>query len=530
MEIQRVQLTVTIPDIPTIPNEEGKGVDCSVKKSSHFSKSSRTFFTSLLLLFAQLGMEEPNHHLPISSCSSSNTSINGCPSVSSSSSSSHSSSGQVQEEEEQNQQENHQQEQQQQEEEVQHHQEQQHQASSSRGVNIGMRDALSSDMRDDSWSCLVMLVTFWFFASMTLILGFYGPVNLEVGPNCSRLLEANSYFINKIKVEQLGGPAKGLMLYGFHSPPPLDVETTWSETHNEWIFFLNEGSEINITYSVKSPSTLLFLVIAAGKESLIEWTENPSYPNITLSWNVINGTGAVQQKIYMSSDHYVAVGNLNPNEVEVQVNLTIQALMYNTTEAYYKCSLTNGPCASRLSFLGTDVAALTSSGPKQDPPSGDWYVKLWYGQRWISYLLGSGVMTILVLLVFKICVKCHSSVGPGPGYQPAVGGSERTPLLVNKDDDLSSWSSSYDSVSHDEEDLEDSIAVDSLEGKQLKDGENSNPRRLCVICYDAPRDCFFLPCGHCATCFTCGTRIAEEAGICPICRRKMKKVRKIFAV
>jgi len=109
--------------------------------------------------------------------------------------------------------------------------------------------------------------------------------------------------------------------------------------------------------------------------------------------------------------------------------------------------------------------------------------------------------------------------------------SERGPLLSQKDDDLSSWGSSYDSVSQDDEDLEDGIAVDSLEGKPLKDSEyNNNIRRLCAICFDAPRDCFFLPCGHCVACFACGTRVAELAGTCPICRRNMKKVRRIFTV
>lgn len=84
--------------------------------------------------------------------------------------------------------------------------------------------------------------------------------------------------------------------------------------------------------------------------------------------------------------------------------------------------------------------------------------------------------------------------------------SERAPLLSNKDD-LSSWGSSYDSASNDEEDLENFLAVGSLEGKSLGEGENSNnTRRLCAICFDAPRDCFFLPCGHCVACFACGTR------------------------
>ena len=84
--------------------------------------------------------------------------------------------------------------------------------------------------------------------------------------------------------------------------------------------------------------------------------------------------------------------------------------------------------------------------------------------------------------------------------------SERAPLLSPKDDDLLSWGSSYDSISHDEEELDEGLAVASLDGKPPNEGEANSSHRLCVICFDGPRDCFFLPCGHCAACFTCGTR------------------------
>lgn len=143
----------------------------------------------------------------------------------------------------------------------------------------------------------------------------------------------------------------------------------------------------------------------------------------------------------------------------------------------------------------------------------------------------AGGMTVLMLLVFNFLNKFQFNrqlrIGvPLGGTQP-----ETSPLLPDKDDDLSSWDSSYDSASHDEEDAQDKLGVGGLDGKPKKDGENnSNPKRLCTICFDAPRDCFFLPCGHCVACFTCGTRILEEDGTCPICSRNMKKVRKIFTV
>ncbi|KDO66889.1 hypothetical protein CISIN_1g0435821mg, partial [Citrus sinensis] len=215
----------------------------------------------------------------------------------------------------------------------------------------------------------------------------------------------------------------------------------------------------------------------------------------------------------------------------MQLNFTMNVLVYNASKAYYRCSLGSGLCSLSLDPLGTTSAILTSPGPTKGTSSAKWYVKLSYGPRWITYFAGLGAMTILMFLAFRYCNMCRTTSGDGTGFQATDRGSQSPPLLSHKDDGLSSWGSSYDSVSHDEQDLEDWLPVNSLEGTSLNEGEiNSNPRHLQVICCDAPRDCFFLPCGHCAGCFTCGTRIAEEGGTCPICRKKIKKVRKIFTV
>lgn len=407
-------------------------------------------------------------------------------------------------------------------------------------MNISIPDGSSTEMRDDVWSCLVVLVTFWFFASVTLIFGFYGSVNTHLGPNCSRLLKTNPFFVQSIRAEEIEEQKPGPILYGFYNPPPLDVEVHWTERHNaiipanyhkEFIYFLNEGSSVDIIYNVKSQgSSPLSLVIAQGKESLIEWIEDPSYPNTTLSWNIIYGSGKIQQTISKPSNYYIAVGNLDSEEAEVELTLTVNALLYNTTQAYYKCSPVNNVCSLKVFITGTNAAVLTSPHPIEGSDN-NWNVRLSYGPRWITYFAGSGIMTVLILLAFRFLNMSQNTAEDGTGFQAGEGGTERAPLLVHKDDDVSSRGSSYDSVSHDEEDLEEQIAASSVEGQQTTDGENiNNPRRLCVICFDAHRDCFFLPCGHCAACFTCATRIAEEAGTCPICRRKMKKVRKIFTV
>ncbi|XP_073008224.1 E3 ubiquitin-protein ligase APD2-like isoform X1 [Typha latifolia] len=399
----------------------------------------------------------------------------------------------------------------------------------------------SPEARDDALSCLVILLTFWIFAaSMTLILGLYASVDFQVGPYCSRLLQTNSIFVQDIKVKAEEGSKDAPMLYGFREAPPLDVLIVWSESHNvsvpanfhkEWMYYLNRGAQVEIAYNVKSEKSFpLNLIIAQGKESLLQWIENPSHPNTTLSWNLIQGNGVIKKNIEKSYDYYVAVGNLNSLDIEVQLSFRIQSLLYNTTGAFYKCSLDQKLCVLRLFFFKANVAIL-ASGPRklQDGQSDEWYVKLSYGPRWITYFVGSGLMTAVILLVYKILNYLLNIHGDDVGHQTANTTNERTPLLTNKEDDNLSLGSSYESVSHDEEDIEECLKA-AAAMKSLEEPETNHSNQLCAICCNAHRDCFFLPCGHSATCYTCGTRISEEAGTCPICRRKMKKVRRIFAV
>ncbi|KAK6779728.1 hypothetical protein RDI58_021912 [Solanum bulbocastanum] len=395
--------------------------------------------------------------------------------------------------------------------------------------------------RDDTCSYIVVILTFWFFVSMTLILGVYGPGNLQLGPNSSILIKPNPLFVKNIKVEEMDGANNRPTVYGFYENPSLDVLATSSEayrtslpanTNKQWIYYLNQGSQINISYSVKSSSSFgLVLIIAQGSEGLAQWLEDPSYPNTTLSWNVIHGNGTISQDIGKSSSYYMAVGNLNSGVVQVRLDIRSKVLLYNTTGAYYKCNLRQKPCGMSFFLAGRNVALLTSPPQRPGVATGMWSVKLSYGPRWITYLLGVGGASFLIWLVFRYLNNMQSTHQEGIRDPVGPMESQQTPLLSHKDDDIASRGSSYDGLSQDDEYNEDVLDLTTPQGRQVKDGDyNSNIRRLCAICFDAPRNCFFLPCGHHASCFECGTRIAEVAGTCPICRRPIKKVRKIYTV
>lgn len=99
---------------------------------------------------------------------------------------------------------------------------------------------------------------------------------------------------------------------------------------------------------------------------------------------------------------------------------------------------------------------------------------------------------------------------------------------------------------------------DDDSGASSSSSEELYDEKLCVICYDEQRNCFFVPCGHCATCYDCAQRyickefhvlfynltifsnfrfltdiyfcriMDGESKVCPICRRLIHKVRRLF--
>jgi len=61
----------------------------------------------------------------------------------------------------------------------------------------------------------------------------------------------------------------------------------------------------------------------------------------------------------------------------------------------------------------------------------------------------------------------------------------------------------------------------------LKKGKSSSAEDTnCIICFENPRNCVLLNCGHVAVCLSCG----EQLQICPICRESVGMAKKIFVV
>ncbi|KAM0887778.1 hypothetical protein ACQ4PT_028773 [Festuca glaucescens] len=304
--------------------------------------------------------------------------------------------------------------------------------------------------------------------SMALMAGYYyGPAELVAGPGCSRLVQANPFFFKEITVRM--------------------AEGQWPGANGLVLYGLADG---------------------------------PPRLDVPAAWS------EARRVVVPANSH------------QVTLDVRLSALLYDTTGADYACSPGNSGCTYRLPIMGQNVAVLSSSLKELS-------IRAFAGTH-------LAILAVALLLLYEVLSTmlgfcCYCCTGGEGGRRSPGAGEQRTTasLLAADKEEEASLGSSYDSVSHDG-DHDEEVGGDEEE------------RRLCVVCCDARRDCFFLPCGHSATCHPCGTRYLQcvfaeqdcmverskmvswcllwrrivqgDGGSCPFCRRKLKKVRRIFTV
>ncbi|XP_057503742.1 E3 ubiquitin-protein ligase APD1-like [Actinidia eriantha] len=196
----------------------------------------------------------------------------------------------------------------------------------------------------------------------------------------------------------------------------------------------------------------------------------------------------------------LGIVNTNPRSIIMAMNVNVSSKMYDTTKAKSMCSTINGSC--RLSLLFPYSQFVTVTTPNNGD-LGEWYVELSFVARVVTYIAILGFVVIIIFLIHKYLRACDGDTSEVTETDPLVPEKPfRMPYGTGEAYVESGSSSSSD---------------------DLNDG------KICVICYEEPRNCFFVPCGHCATCYTCAQRIMDGATkVCPICRRLIHKVRKLL--
>ncbi|KAK1276239.1 hypothetical protein QJS04_geneDACA001658 [Acorus gramineus] len=185
-----------------------------------------------------------------------------------------------------------------------------------------------------------------------------------------------------------------------------------------------------------------------------------------------DGDGGAEYLVKEDNYYYIGVVNLNPQSVMVSMNVDISSKTYDTSKAITNCSMASGLCEFDLPFPRATYVVLTI-------PSG-----------FNNYFGGSLTETNTTAM----------TTPPPPPPSPTtttidtVAAEETSPLLGEK-----SPPRTYGTIEDPESGLRENSSEDLLDGK------------MCVICYDERRNSFFIPCGHCATCYACAQRLLSSS-------------------
>eukprot|EP00271_Cylindrocystis_brebissonii_P019626 TRINITY_DN6042_c0_g1_i4.p1 TRINITY_DN6042_c0_g1~~TRINITY_DN6042_c0_g1_i4.p1 ORF type:complete len:472 (+),score=75.55 TRINITY_DN6042_c0_g1_i4:180-1595(+) len=70
------------------------------------------------------------------------------------------------------------------------------------------------------------------------------------------------------------------------------------------------------------------------------------------------------------------------------------------------------------------------------------------------------------------------------------------------------------------------LARDPNDGFEQAEGTD----RACAVCLDAKKDAILLECGHLVTCYSCGMSLLSTRPSCPVCRKRISRVVKVYDV
>ncbi|GKV04529.1 hypothetical protein SLEP1_g16682 [Rubroshorea leprosula] len=380
-----------------------------------------------------------------------------------------------------------------------------------------------------TWGRLIALLTIWICASVSLRYGYYGDRRMVLGPSSSRLIRASSLFVEQ--VEARDDERKGVLLYGFSEKPELSQETNWSasnylivgsQNRKEFSLWLNKGSKIRMRWETQtSRLDQLQVIMIKGEQKHAETL----LPHLTSSFDAPALSEPLSRKdteytIEEDNKYNVRVTNKNHRSINISMTLNVTSRMYDLTKAKNICSTQTGSCQLKLRFPNTQFLVLTTP---DNVDVGGWYIELSFVARVITYIAILGFFIAIIFWLLKYLGACdagESVVDTAPmeiqyDYDRTIA-TETTPMLTEKH-----LRATYGTGKEREDDDET--------GSSSSSSEDLYDAKLCVICYDDQRNCFFVPCGHCATCYNCAQRIlSEDNKMCPICRRLIHKVRRLF--
>ncbi|XP_059458605.1 E3 ubiquitin-protein ligase APD2-like isoform X1 [Corylus avellana] len=171
--------------------------------------------------------------------------------------------------------------------------------------------------------------------------------------------------------------------------------------------------------------------------------------------------------------------------------------------------------------LGSSSPSFNLTTPSEDDFA-EWCFTLAFVGRLFAYFAALAFLAVVMFMVMKYIENFGEERATGE-----VGATETSPLWPGKTAQFTYGTCDGDLESGN---CTSSGGASSSSSSNSNSSEDLYDKKVCVICYDEQRNCFFVPCGHCATCHVCAQRIFNgENKTCPVCRRLIGKVRKLIA-
>lgn len=70
--------------------------------------------------------------------------------------------------------------------------------------------------------------------------------------------------------------------------------------------------------------------------------------------------------------------------------------------------------------------------------------------------------------------------------------------------------------------------LEELKNKSIRDEDENDETRACIICFDKKRKVLFLPCEHMISCVGCAISVFSNENECPQCREIVNKIHVIY--
>eukprot|EP00850_Spirogloea_muscicola_P000837 SM000003S11082 [mRNA] locus=s3:726118:730024:- [translate_table: standard] len=417
----------------------------------------------------------------------------------------------------------------------------------SRQLGYSYRERPTRVSRKPAWSGLITFSNILVcFVAVWLLFGVYSSEDLDLGQYESRLIQASSFFVKALQASamsvnhgDISSVGDGCNVNSFRRTPPLDGFRVWKHSHKDvqlrgqgyqtWALWLIKGSSVQLDVDVYSDRPI-YLYIIRGKEQLQSWKARPISFREYLHSERIVGSSTVTFVAHQNGDYFFAFGNFQRNTNKVS-SIPSSRVIWHVLYFLAEWSASKTYAALAASASATVTLMLWTYPYVIITDAGLTIFITFLIDAWFGYRQSVTAWEQDLLLPSSGAPWAHSDIDAREQHLPwSVAHQERPDKRAKEPQ--GSVPGSYPFVEPSKATSVPFSAAPSappLSQGARSSAEESGTDETCTVCMESAKDCIFDPCGHRATCYACGVRLAQEkSSQCPICRSRIRQVLRVY--